>query len=105
MRNAHMKPFHASLTISRWVNLFLSATTANAKPARTPSGSRTGCVKPSRCGTRRSIGKTAPKAHSDTQSTKGFLETVNGVDHAVDVCIIVNGEIAEVRAFYYPTQP
>jgi SnoaL-like domain len=32
------------------------------------------------------------------------METVNGVDHVVDVCLIVNGEIAEVRAFYYPTQ-
>jgi len=63
---------HASLTTSRWVNLFLSAATANATPARTPSGSRTGCVRPSRCGTRRSIGKTAPKAHSDTPSTKSF---------------------------------
>ena len=53
-------------------NLFLSATTANARPARTPSGSRTGCARPSRCGTLRSIGKTAPKAHSDTRSTKSF---------------------------------
>jgi hypothetical protein len=32
------------------------------------------------------------------------METVNGVDHVVDVCLIVNGEIAEVRVFYYPTQ-
>jgi hypothetical protein len=32
------------------------------------------------------------------------METVNGVDHVVDVCLIVNGEIAEVRAFYYPNQ-
>jgi hypothetical protein len=40
--------------------------------ARTPSGSRTGCEKLSRCGTRRSIGKIAPKGHSDTQSTKSF---------------------------------
>jgi hypothetical protein len=27
------------------------------------------------------------------------METVNGVDHVVDVCLIVNGEIAEVRVF------
>jgi hypothetical protein len=32
------------------------------------------------------------------------METVNGVDHVVDVCLVMNGEIAEVRAFYYPTQ-
>jgi hypothetical protein len=32
------------------------------------------------------------------------METVNGVDHVVDVCLVMNGEIAEVRAFYYPSQ-
>ena len=32
------------------------------------------------------------------------METVNGVDHVVDVCLVTNGEIAEVRAFYYPSQ-
>jgi hypothetical protein len=33
------------------------------------------------------------------------METVNGVDHVVDVCLVRDGEIAEVRAFYYPSQP
>jgi hypothetical protein len=32
------------------------------------------------------------------------METVNGVDHVVDVCLVMNNEIAEVRAFYYPSQ-
>jgi ketosteroid isomerase-like protein len=33
------------------------------------------------------------------------METINGVDHVVDVCLVRDGEIAEVRAFYYPSQP
>jgi hypothetical protein len=32
------------------------------------------------------------------------METVNGVDHVVDLCRVVDGELAEVRAFYYPDQ-
>ena len=32
------------------------------------------------------------------------METVNGVDHVVDLCRVVNGELTEVRAFYYPSQ-
>lgn len=32
------------------------------------------------------------------------METINGVDHVVDVCLVRDGEIAEVRAFYYPSQ-
>ena len=32
------------------------------------------------------------------------METVNGVDHCVDVCLVTNNEIAEVRVFYYPHQ-
>ena len=32
------------------------------------------------------------------------METVNGVDHVVDLCLIIHGELAEIRAFYYPTQ-
>jgi SnoaL-like domain len=33
------------------------------------------------------------------------METVNGVDHVVDLCRVVDGELTEVRAFYYPDQP
>jgi hypothetical protein len=32
------------------------------------------------------------------------METVNGVDHVVDLCRVVDGELTEVRAFYYPDQ-
>ncbi len=32
------------------------------------------------------------------------METVNGVDHVVDLCRVVDGELAEIRAFYYPGQ-
>jgi hypothetical protein len=32
------------------------------------------------------------------------METVNGVDHVVDLCRVVDGELTEVRAFYYPGQ-
>ena len=32
------------------------------------------------------------------------METVNGVDHVVDLCRVVDGELTEVRAFYYPNQ-
>jgi hypothetical protein len=30
------------------------------------------------------------------------MTTVNGVDHVCDLCRIVDGELKEVRAFYYP---
>jgi limonene-1,2-epoxide hydrolase len=32
------------------------------------------------------------------------METVNGVDHVVDLCLVVDGLLTEVRAFYYPRQ-
>jgi hypothetical protein len=32
------------------------------------------------------------------------METVNDVDHVVDVCLVKNGEIGEIRALYYPSQ-
>ena len=32
------------------------------------------------------------------------METVNGVDHVVDVCIVAGGLLVEVRSFYYPSQ-
>jgi SnoaL-like domain len=32
------------------------------------------------------------------------METVNGVDHVVDICRVVDGELTEIRAFYYPNQ-
>jgi hypothetical protein len=30
------------------------------------------------------------------------METVNGVDRVVDLCLVVGGLLTEVRAFYYP---
>jgi SnoaL-like domain len=32
------------------------------------------------------------------------METVNGVDHVVDLCLVAGGLLTEVRAFYYPGQ-
>jgi hypothetical protein len=32
------------------------------------------------------------------------METVNGVDHVVDLCLVVDGLLTEVRVFYYPSQ-
>jgi len=32
------------------------------------------------------------------------METVNGVDHVADLCRVVDGELTEIRAFYYPDQ-
>ena len=32
------------------------------------------------------------------------MQTANGVDHVVDLCLVVGGLLTEVRAFYYPTQ-
>jgi len=40
----------------------------------------------------------------DYVATVFDMETVNGVDHVVDLCHVVDGELAEVRAFYYPSQ-
>src|ERR1700683_1257225 len=32
------------------------------------------------------------------------METVNGVDHVVDLCLVAGGPLTEVRLFYYPSQ-
>ena len=32
------------------------------------------------------------------------METVNGVDHVVDICFVVNQQIAAIQVFYYPSQ-
>src|SRR5580698_4074897 len=32
------------------------------------------------------------------------METINGVDHVVDLCLVVDGLLLEVRSFYYPSQ-
>ena len=40
----------------------------------------------------------------DYVATVFDMETVNGVDHVVDVCRVVDGELKEIRAFYYPRQ-
>jgi hypothetical protein len=40
----------------------------------------------------------------DYVATVFDMETVNGVDHVVDLCLIVDGLLTEVRAFYYPSQ-
>jgi hypothetical protein len=40
----------------------------------------------------------------DYVATVFDMETVNGVDHVVDLCLVVGGELTEVRAFYYPSQ-
>jgi hypothetical protein len=32
------------------------------------------------------------------------METINGVDHVIDLCHVVGGELQAVRAFYYPSQ-
>ena len=43
-------------------------------------------------------------ADGDYVATVFDMETVNGVDHVVDVCRVIDGELKEVRAFYYPKQ-
>ena len=43
-------------------------------------------------------------ADGDYVATVFDMETVNGVDHVVDLCLIVDGLLTEVRAFYYPNQ-
>jgi SnoaL-like domain len=40
----------------------------------------------------------------DYVATVFDMQTVNGVDHVVDLCRVVNGLLTEVRAFYYPSQ-
>ena len=40
----------------------------------------------------------------DYVATVFDMETVNGVDHVVDLCLVVDGLLTEVRAFYYPSQ-
>jgi SnoaL-like domain len=40
----------------------------------------------------------------DYVATVFDMETANGVDHVVDVCLVVDGLLTEVRAFYYPDQ-
>lgn len=40
----------------------------------------------------------------DYVATVFDMETVNGVDHVVDVCRVIDGELKEIRAFYYPGQ-
>ena len=40
----------------------------------------------------------------DFVATVFDMETVNGVDHVVDVCRVIDGELKEIRAFYYPEQ-
>jgi len=38
----------------------------------------------------------------DYVATVFDMETINGVDHVIDLCLVVGGELKEVRAFYYP---
>jgi hypothetical protein len=40
----------------------------------------------------------------DCVATVFDMETVNGVDHVVDLCLVVGGELTQIRAFYYPSQ-
>ena len=40
----------------------------------------------------------------DYVATVFDMETINGVDHVMDLCHVVDGELKEVRAFYYPSQ-
>jgi hypothetical protein len=40
----------------------------------------------------------------DHVATVFDMVTVNGVDHVVDLCLVVDGLLTEVRAFYYPSQ-
>ena len=39
----------------------------------------------------------------DYVATVFDMETVNGVDHVVDLCLVIGGELTQVRAFYYPS--
>ena len=40
----------------------------------------------------------------DYVATVFDMETANGVDHIVDLCLVAGGLLTEVRAFYYPSQ-
>lgn len=40
----------------------------------------------------------------DYVATVFDMETSNGVDHVVDLCLVVGGLLTEVRAFYYPAR-
>ena len=40
----------------------------------------------------------------DYVATVFDMETINGVDHVVDLCLVIGGELTEIRAFYYPSQ-
>lgn len=40
----------------------------------------------------------------DYVATVFDMETANGVDHVVDLCLVVGGLLTEIRAFYYPSQ-
>jgi hypothetical protein len=40
----------------------------------------------------------------DYVATVFDMETINGVDHVIDLCHVVGGELKEVRAFYRPSQ-
>jgi hypothetical protein len=40
----------------------------------------------------------------DYVATVFDMETINGVDHVIDLCLVVGGELKEVRAFYFPSQ-
>ena len=40
----------------------------------------------------------------DYVATVFDMETINGVDHVIDLCHVVGGELKGVRAFYYPSQ-
>jgi hypothetical protein len=41
-------------------------------------------------------------AEGDYVATVFDMETVNGLDHVIDLCRVVNGELEQIRAFYYP---
>src|SRR6202167_2631410 len=40
----------------------------------------------------------------DCVATVFNMATINGVDHGIDLCHVVGGELKQVRAFYYPSQ-
>ena len=40
----------------------------------------------------------------DYVATVFDMETINGVDHVIDLCLVAGGELKEIRAFYYPSQ-
>ena len=40
----------------------------------------------------------------DYVATVFDMETVNGVDHVMDLCHVVGGELTAIHSFYYPSQ-